>query len=205
MDMLFADARVIQIEQHARSWWEILIGLEQRNQYAITVNGRHGGFAVEQGTSFLDRIVRIVLGSHRPLHLIVFTGNDQVTMNAKRPFYWIFSTMTVADGNGRSIGVVQKRWGIVTKKYDLVEGGRSFAKISAGLFKIWTFPVYDLAGKQIATISKKWGGLLKEYITDADRFGISFESTRLTTAQKAVVFAAALSIDFDYFENNQSR
>ena len=60
-------------------------------------------------------------------------------------------------------------------------------------------------GRQIATISKKWGGLLKEYISDADKFGVSFEAQNLTTAQKAVIFGAALAIDFDYFENNQGR
>lgn len=139
------------------------------------------------------------------LELILSAGNDQPAVTMARPFYWILSNMSVAGADGRAIGSVVKRWSFFRKQYELFHGGRPFAKISSGLFKIWTFPVYDLNGSQIATISKKWGGLLKEYISDADKFGISFESTQLTTAQKAVVFAAALSIDFDYFENNQSR
>lgn len=205
VDVLFGDAKVIQVDQHARSWWELLLGLEQRNQYAITVNGQQRGYVVEQGTLLWDRIKRLILGSHRPLELILSAGNDQPAVTMARPFYWILSNMSVAGADGRAIGSVVKRWSFFRKQYELFHGGRPFAKISSGLFKIWTFPVYDLNGSQIATISKKWGGLLKEYISDADKFGISFESTQLTTAQKAVVFAAALSIDFDYFENNQSR
>ena len=205
MKQLFEGTSVLQIDQHARSWWEILLDWEQRNQYTISGNGHHRGYAVEQGKTLLDRIKRVFLGSHRPLHLLVFTGNDQVTLSMTRPFYWIFSEMTVSDGSGRVIGMVRKRWGFVTKKYDLLEGGKEFAKISSGIFKIWTFPVFSTSGPQIATISKKWGGLLKEYISDADKFGVSFDSERLTDAQKAVIFAAALSIDFDYFENNNKR
>ena len=202
MNQLFEDANVLQIDQHRRSWLEMLFSLEQRNQYAITGNGRHRGFAVEQGTSLIDRLKRILLGSHRPLHILVFDASEKPALSLARPFYWIFSSMTVSDGSGKVVGSVQKRWGLVTKKYELFEGGRSFANISSGILKIWTFPVYNTSGQQIATISKKWGELLKEYISDADKFGVSFDGPQLTTAQKAVIFAAALSIDFDYFENN---
>jgi uncharacterized protein YxjI len=205
VNQLFDGTNVLQIDQHKRSWLEMLFSLEQRNQYAISGGGRHRGFAVEQGTAFLDRVKRILLGSHRPLHLLVLGANDQPILSMSRPWYWIFSNMTVSDGSGRVIGSVIKRWGFVTKKYELFEGTRSFANISSGIFKIWTFPVFSTSGQQIATISKKWGGLLKEYISDADKFGVSFDSQTLTDAQKAVIFAAALSIDFDYFENNNKR
>lgn len=205
IENLFGDARVIQVDQHKRSWWEILFGFEQRNQYAFTVNGQHRGHVVEQGTFLWDRIKRIILGSRRPLQLLVSSANDQPALTMARPFYWILSKMSVTGPDVKAIGTVVKRWSFFRKQYELLEGGRPFARISSGLFKIWTFPVYDMSGAQIATISKKWGGLLKEYISDADKFGISFESTRLTSAQKVVVFAAALSIDFDYFENNQSK
>jgi hypothetical protein len=205
MNELVEGTNVLQIDQHARSWWELLLNWEQRNQYAISGGGRHRGYAVEQGTTFVDRLKRVFLGSHRPLHIAVFNANNQVMLTLTRPFYWFFSNMTVQDGSGRVVGNIQMRFSFLRKKYDLYESGRHFAKINSGFFKIWTFPVFDPNGRQIATIAKKWGGLLKEYISDADKFGVSFEGQNLTTAQKAVIFGAALAIDFDYFENNQGR
>lgn len=194
---------MLQIDQHARHWWEILFDFEQRNRYSVSDQLRHRGYVVEQGRTFLDVLTRLLLGSHRPLHLSVLGEHEEVAMSLRRPFYWLFSRMVVSDGSGAEVGVVLKRWSLLRKKYELQESGRTFAEISSGFFRIWTFPVVDLDGAPIATVSKKWGGLLREFATDADRFRVEFTSPTLSVRQKAVIFAAALSIDFDYFENNR--
>jgi hypothetical protein len=58
---------------------------------------------------------------------------------------------------------------------------------------------------QRAVITKKWRGLVTEYYTDADSFGLDFGTCEWTLAQRAVIFAAMISIDYDYFENNPGR
>lgn len=203
MHAFLNDTNLLQIDQHARHWWELLLDFEQRNQYAVSDQLRHRGYVVEQGRTLLDVVARIFLGSHRPLHLSVFGGDDTVALTLRRPFYWLFSRMVVFDGSGAEIGVVWKRWSLLRKKYELQESGRTFATISSGFFRIWTFPIVDLSGNPVATVSKKWGGLIREYATDADKFRVEFTSPTLSIRQKAVIFAAALSIDFDYFENNR--
>jgi len=197
---------VLTIDQHARQWWELLLNFEQRNQYSISDSMRHRGYVVEQGKTLVDILIRMFLGSHRPLELHVFGPGDQVAMTLSRPFYWIFSTMSVIGGDGVSLGRVEKRWSLLKKTYDLYDGDRLFARISSGFFRIWTFPIFDAAtGQELANVSKKWGGLLREYVSDADKFRIEFTSPSLTLAEKTIIFAAALSIDFDYFENNNRR
>ena len=197
---------VLSIDQHMRHWWEMLFDWEQRNQYSISDSMSHRGYVVEQGRTMLDVLTRMFLGSHRPLELLVFGAGDQVAMRISRPFYWILSTMSVLDGNGAPIGRVEKRWSLLRKTYDLYAGAQHFATISSGFFKIWTFPIVDAtSGEEIAVVSKKWGGLLREYVSDADKFRVEFTSSRLSVEQKAIIFAAALSIDFDYFENNNQR
>ena len=54
-----------------------------------------------------------------------------------------------------------------------------------------------------ALISKRWGGGLREIFTDADTFMVDFGNGIWTEEQRQVIFAAAMSIDFDFFENNQ--
>lgn len=204
----FYNASGFEIQQHARSWWEILFDWEQRNQYVIRDSrGGYRGAVVEQRTGFLAALTRSFLGSHRPLELAVFDAAEQnIILSLRRPFYFFLSQMQVHDENGSIIGGVEKRLTFISKSYRLFDArGNVFAEIKSGLFKIWTFPVFDIRGAQIATIAKQWAGLLKEAMTDADRFTIDFAANELSIDQLAVVFAAALSIDFDYFENNQNR
>lgn len=94
-----------------------------------------------------------------------------------------------------------------SRNYDLLEANdQIFAKIHAGLFRVWTFDLLDLTQKKIGFVTKKWGGFIKEIFTDADRYVVKLEQiAKLSLLQKAVVLGAAVSIDFDYFENNQKK
>jgi uncharacterized protein YxjI len=197
---------ILTVDQRVRHWWEILFNFEQRNSYAIADAVRQRGDVEEQGGTFGHALRRIFLGSHRPFTLHVTDNAGVLLMRLRRPFYWILSDMSVEDANGRAIGRVVKRWSFFRKTYDLFEGDRAFGQINSGFFRVWTFPVLDPMTRQpIATIAKKWAGGLRELVTDADKFRIEFNSPVLTTQQRAIIFAAALSIDFDYFENNQSK
>ena len=58
-------------------------------------------------------------------------------------------------------------------------------------------------GSGDSVITKRWSGALREVFADADSFMIDYEQGTWSTDERAVIFAAALSIDFDFFENNQ--
>jgi hypothetical protein len=192
------------IEQHARHWWEILLNWEQRNEYAVRdPSGATVGFVVEQGKGFLAAVVRCFMGSHRPLDVAVFDTREQLLLQLERTFFWFFSSLDVKTPDGQRQGKVERRFGIITKRYDLHdERGRVFATIASPFWRIWTFPILDGSGRQVGEISKKWSGLGKELFTDADNFKVDFGEGRWTPGQRTVLFAAALSIDFDFFENN---
>ena len=44
---------------------------------------------------------------------------------------------------------------------------------------------------------------IEEIFADADTFRVAIESGTWTGSERWVLFAAAISIDFDFFENNQ--
>ncbi|CAM2005312.1 phospholipid scramblase-related protein [Acanthopleuribacter pedis] len=191
------------IQQHARHWWEILLNWEQTNTYHIQAPGsRQIGYIEELNVSFMRTLSRLFLGSHRPLDVAVVTGNTQV-LELRRAFFFFFSHLKVMTPRGTELGEVQRRLGILNRRYDLIdEHGHVFAIIRSPLLRIWTFHIYDAEDRKVGMISKKWGGLLKEAFTDADNFLIDFGETNWTPAQRAVIFATAISIDFDFFENN---
>lgn len=196
----------LHIEQEAREMLEIFSEFEVANEYTIRDGaGKIRAFAVEQGRGAGAAVRRSFLGANRPLHIAVISFSErEVILEMNRPFVFYFSNLTVSAGAKR-LGAVLRRFSLLNRTYELVDASnRPFAKIVSPILKIWTFNILDPSGRQRGEISKKWSGFTQEYITDADRFRVTF-GDGWTTEQKAVLLAAAFSIDFDFFENNQRR
>jgi uncharacterized protein YxjI len=187
-----------------REWVEILIDFEMRNQYVVRgAGGEEVGTLAEHGGGLGRVLTRWLLRSHRPLDAVLCDLMGSGLLRLSRPFFFLFSDLHVSDADGKPIGSVHRRFGILHRKYDLRDSfGRSFARVSSPIWRIWTFFVRAEDGRD-ATIGKKWGGLLREVFADADTFGVDFSQATWTAEERAVIFAAAVSIDFDFFENNQ--
>lgn len=208
LQRLLGDSQVLLVEQHARQWLEILLNWEQRNEYAVTgVNNALVGSVVEQARGFGSALARLTLGSHRPFEICVLEpGTNEVMLEFRRPFFFLFSNLEVQSATGRLLGRVERRFGLIAKKYELLNAeDEIFARISSPAWRPWTFPVLTVEGEECARITKKWSGLAREFYTDADNFAIDFGTMDWSLEERAVLFAAAISIDFDFFENNQGR
>jgi len=188
-----------------KEWTEILIDWETRNNYEVLDEaGEPLGRIAEHNAGLMDHVKRFFLRSHRPLDVGVFSTAGEQLIRLTRKFFFLFSDLSVTTPDGREIGSIHRRFGILYKKYDLRDAhDRIFARVASPLWRLWTFPVKGDDGRREATISKKWGGVLREVFADADTFGIDFENSDWNETERAVLFAAALSIDFDFFENNQ--
>ncbi len=188
-----------------KEWTEIIIDFETKNQYEVLdIDGRGIGTISEVSSGFGGFLKRNFFGSHRSLDVRVHDEAGQPLLRLARPFFFWFSSLDVVEESGEKLGCVERRFGILYKKYDLVDAqGRRFAEIRSPFWRLWTFPVRHVSGVSEATISKKWGGALREVFADADTFRVAFESGSWAAAERLVVFAAAISIDFDFFENNQ--
>lgn len=190
-----------------KEWGEILIGFEGSNKYELlNESGEKIGFIAEQSSGIFKLLMRSILRSHRPLHVKIFDKQGQVAISLERPFYFFFSTMKVMDGTGYSLGTIDQKFAIFRKRYLLNDNrGHAFAQINSPFFSFFKFEIKSLKmGKSLGLISKKWGGLLKEMFTDADTFGVDL-SNDLSEQEKAIVLGTAISVDFDYFEDNSGR
>jgi uncharacterized protein YxjI len=198
----FFENRDIIFIQQMKEWGEILVNIETKNKYKILDQHQNQlGLLAETSAGLWAFILRVLLRSHRPLEIKVWDRTNQVILKLSRPFFWFFSDLNIYDKHEKSMGHAYRRFGILHKKYDLYDGqGNLFARIKSPIWRLWSFKIFDLQEREIGLITKKWGGLLKEAFTDADRFGVSFKG--LSEAQKVVIFAAAISIDFDFFEDN---
>ncbi|MDC1174549.1 phospholipid scramblase-related protein [Bacteriovoracaceae bacterium] len=188
-----------------KEWGEILLGFETVNKFEVlNSHGQKIGFLAEEGGGIIRLILRQILRSHRPLNISLFSLNQEVVLKVVRPFYFFFSVMEVFDGQGDCIGRVERRFGVLYKKYDLRDKNNNvFSHIKAPIWSLWRFPIYNLIGERTGIISKKWGGILKEVFTDADQFGVQMPD--VSWEKKSIIFACAISIDLDFFEENQKR
>jgi hypothetical protein len=71
------------------------------------------------------------------------------------------------------------------------------------IWKIWTFP-FIRDGREVAMLRKRWGGLLTEALLDKDMFTIEFNKD-LTYREKALIIAAGLFVDLQFFESKAGR
>ena len=195
------------IVRQKKEWAEIIVDWETRNKYELqSPSGEPLGAIIERSGGFFDAIKRVFLRSHRALQIEVLNLQSKPLAHLSRKFFFFFSDLFVTDVQGIPLGSVHRRFGIIYKKYVLLDShGRAFATIKAPLWRLWTFPVYNLGHRKVGVISKKWQGLIKEVFTDADQFYIDFGNETWSVEQKVTILAAALSIDFDFFENNQGK
>jgi uncharacterized protein YxjI len=186
-----------------KEWIEIFSGIETKNKYSILDDQMSEiGFIVEQGSGFFHFIKRWFLRSHRPFKITVMDKEGHHILSLSRKFFWFFSDLDVSFNN-KSYGSIHRRFSLFFKHYDVKNSDGSFAfKVRSPFWRIWTFPAKDNSEKEIGLVTKKWQGLLKEAFTDSDAFMIK-ANHGLETETKILLFCCGISIDFDYFENNQ--
>ncbi len=188
------------IEQ-IKEWGEIVLGVECENKYKIkNETGQQIGFVAE----FSDHS-RFYLGSHRPFVAAVFNTKGIRVLEFERPSFLFWSSMKVLDGLFNSLGTVNRRFSLLDRKYKLsTEENVNFNTVYSKFSQFWTFELLDHQGEKIGQITKNWSGAVQEFFTDADNFTIKLEGrgTQLNLKERSILLGTAISIDFDFFENN---
>jgi uncharacterized protein YxjI len=180
-----------------------MFGFESRNKYEVVSEaGQQVAFAAEQQKGVLGFLFRQTLGHWRSFDIHFFTPERTPFMIARHPFRWFFQRLEVYDEAGARVGAIQRRFSILTKRFDVQDaGGNVIMEVSSPFWRLWTFP-FTAGGAEVACIKKKWSGLLAEAFTDKDNFAV--ELGNLDENQRRLVLAAAIYIDLMYFEKKAS-
>jgi uncharacterized protein YxjI len=178
-----------------------LFGFETRNKYEIaSETGGALAFAAEQQKGIAGFLFRQFLGHWRTFEIKFFSPDRQAFLTARHPFRWFFQRLEIFDGGGRLLGAIQRRFSILTKRFDVEDAnGRVIMEVASPFWRIWTFP-FVAGGREVARVSKKWAGLLSEAFLDKDNFAVELLDDTLGETERALVLAAAVFIDLQYFE-----
>ncbi len=178
-----------------------LFGIETRNKYSIEVNGAPFAFAAEQGKGGLAFLARMFMGHWRTFEIHFFDNARQLVFRAVHPFRFLFQRLEVSSADGRLLGAIQQRFAVFSKRFDVEDPtGRLLLQVSSPIWRPWTF-AFERDGRELARVEKRWGGVLQEAFTDADRFRVAFQSPELSFDERALVLAAGIFIDLQYFEH----
>jgi uncharacterized protein YxjI len=183
-----------------------LAGFETRNKFEIlAADGTPIGFAAEQGRGLAAFLARSFLGHWRTFEIHVFDMARQAVLVALHPWRIFLQRLEVQTPDGRPLGALQQRFSILTKRFDLERpGGGVLMTVSSPLWRPWTFP-FERCGVEVAFVRKRWSGLLQEALLDADNFRIEFTEPSLSEDERALLLAAGLFIDLQYFERKAKR
>lgn len=178
-----------------------LLGFETRNKYEILDSNRNSfGFAAEQQKGVFNFLARQFLGHWRAFEIFFFDPQRRHVMTACHPFRFFFQRLEVQDAHGRFLGVIQQRFSLLSKRFDVKDSsGHPLFQIASPLWRLWTFPFFR-NDQQLAIVSKKWSGLLSEGFTDKDNFHVDFLDENLKTDERSLILASAMFIDLQYFE-----
>ncbi|MDQ6799461.1 MAG: phospholipid scramblase family protein [Acidobacteriota bacterium] len=204
LEALLGSANVLKLNENPRGLLAVLTGWEVAREFDIVDSvGREKGSVAEQGRGLISSLGRTFMSSWLPVQFAVYSyPSQQLAMTLHRPFFWLFSEITVEDAGGRRLGSTKRGFSILRKRYDLRDAsGMTFATIVTPLLHPWTFQIFDRSGQQRAEITKRWAGAMAEIVTEAQRFKIDFMNHPWPLAQRAVILATALTIDFDAFES----
>jgi uncharacterized protein YxjI len=177
-----------------------LFGFETRNKYELLdAQGTGIGFAAEQGKGLFALLARYLLGHWRVFDIHLFDTQRRPLFRAHHPFRFFFQRLELFDTAGKYLGALQQRWAFFSKHFDVQNAeGRVVMEMRSGFFKVWTFP-FLRGTSEVARIEKKWGGLLREAFTDGDKFRVVY-TPAVQGPERALILAASLFIDLQYFE-----
>jgi uncharacterized protein YxjI len=200
-------ARQLTITQK-KEWGEIFSGLETRNRYAVLDDLGNELYAAAEHSGSL--LARLFLKGLRPFTLELRSLDGMPVLRIQRSFRLYFHEIEVADGSGRTLGTVARRFALLRRRYAILDAqGVERFSLFGPLLRPWTFWIERAAlpgapdsqprGRD-GKIAKKWSGLLKESFSAADQFGVEFPQGA-EASEKVLLLAAVFLIDFVHFEN----
>ncbi|MDH4467798.1 MAG: phospholipid scramblase-related protein [Bacteriovoracaceae bacterium] len=178
-----------------------LFGFETRNKYQIFDDRKNPiAYAAEQRKGIFGFILRQYFGHWYKFDVHFFNESRELIFIAHHPFRWFFTRIELIDTQGIKIGAIQKRFSLLTKRFDVENAvGKVILEVASPIWKFWSF-IFKHQGQDVASVKKKWSGILSEAFSDKDNFIVEFNHASMSDAERWLVLASAIFIDLLYFE-----
>ena len=143
----------------------------------------------------------------------IYDPHGKIVASLSRPFYYFFSTISVETVSQKRVGTIEKRFTIFRPLYDICDmSGSCFGKLLGSFFGgkgignillgNQNYSLLDSSGDRELSggIERQWNGVLNRMFTEKDTYMVRFPEN-WGEDKKLLLLSAAISIDFDYSEN----
>jgi scramblase len=207
LEAIFGDLNVLRLLETPLGTLAMMTGWPVAREFdVVDPVGRQRGSVAQAGRGAIPLTGQAIAAPWLRLRFGVFSyPSQQLAATFWRKGYLAFSEMFVDGARGERLGSVKRRFSLIRRYYDLRDAsGQIFATVAGSLMSRGMFSIVDRAGQQHGEISKNWAGYTQE-VAEARRFKLDFMNHHWTLAQRAVILAAAVSIDFDVFEHREDK
>ena len=174
------------------------------NQYVVRTPAGSGSLVRQEDAGAM--LARLFLATFTRQQFTLRDASDNPILLLERHFEKLITSrldvfLDDAGDPGLRLGTVERNFALMETRYELKDArGVVFARVIRPVTALWKFRVETAAGAPVAMLAKEWTGIMNEYMTNADDFSIDFGAHPWTIEQRAVIVAATLSIDLDFFD-----
>jgi len=187
--------------QQTRDLVEALVSFERKNHYSLRMIGHHDTWhAHESGGGRLGWVWRNLFGRLHRTDIEITDPDKNLVMRIERRVRWFFGQCNLYSRDGKQLGSASRvfapfnRWFVIKNA-----AGKSVMRIKGPVSSPWTFIAYR-GKKEVGRIQKKWSGWFTEWLSDADRYSLRFNSA-MDPNSKQLLLGSAFLIDYVYFES----
>jgi uncharacterized protein YxjI len=159
-------------------------------------SGEKLGVAREELNGFVKFLRLLVNKQLMPTTVVIRDDAEEAVLTIRRGVAFLRSKVTVADGEGASLGYFKSKLFTLGGGFDVYNlSGQKVAEVK-GDWKGWNFKFRTAAGQELGTVSKQWAGMAKELFTSADNYVIALANgTSSNPSLAALLLAAGIAID----------
>ena len=104
-----------------------------------------------QPKSPVSTLLRLFLKALRPFTIAVLNDDGQIVLRVTRPFRFYFHRAEIVDRQGRSLGVIERRFSIARRIYAVSDtSGHEIFQLFGPILHPWTFEIRN-AGVEYGT------------------------------------------------------
>jgi len=207
LSQFLAPAPWVQLRQERPTLVGAAFSLDFGTRFAVATPAGSGILQRQEGG--VQLLARMFLGGLVKQRFTLRDTRDTPMLVLDRSFEkLVLSRLDVAYDDagdpGERLGSVERSFAVTETRYELKDNaGRLFARLVRPMTSLWQFRLETADGAASGAVAKQWSGFASEFFTDADDYGVDFGTRMWTVEQRAVIVAAALSVDLDHFERNQ--
>lgn len=195
----------------------LIANIEQANNYdVLDINGNVIGSLVEESSGIGAIVLRQFTNNNRSFTIKLYDNNGTLLLILKRSYTVFKSTIKVILPNGKEVGKSVQSLNVIKRKYSLYTNSSTpFGEINASPLS-WKFPILNNEKLLIGYVNRSFNELLRQLFLDVTLYVIkmdyqsyascsdnAMDYNGLTLNQRAVVLGLVISIDFDYFSQDQ--